>query len=307
MGIRIIDENCTGCGLCVKACPFGSMVIQDKLAVIDDSCTLCGSCPDSCKFDAIEFSRPGQTDEDLSDYKGVWVFVEMKGDGIRKVGFELVSKAREIADELDEHVGAVMMGDGLKEQSQMLGAYGADRVYLLEDPQLKEYNTQSYSGLLSGLISRYKPSIVLYPATHIGRDLAPRVAATLGVGLTADCTGLSIHEGLLLQSRPAFGGNIMADIVSPNARPQMATVRPNVMKAVEVAEVGTPEVIDVPSKVDPKGLKVKILETISTMEVGSRSLEEVDIIVSGGRGMGSAENYGILEELADLLGGAVGV
>ncbi len=307
MSIRIIEENCTGCTLCEKVCPFGAIRIIDRIAVIGDECTLCGSCPDACKFDAIEFIRPQQKEIDLGEFKGVWVFMEIKNNSLRKVGFELASKAREIADELAESVTAIVIGDDLKDECPALGPYGVDRVFLIQDPALAEYNTQSFSGIISGLISKHKPSIVLYPATHIGRDLAPRVAATLGVGLTADCTGLSIHEGMLLQSRPAFGGNIMADIVSPNVRPQMSTVRPNVMKSRIVDENKIPEIIEIPAKIDPRGLRIKILEAVKTTQSGMKSLEEVDIIVSGGRGVGSPENFKLLEELAELLGGAVGV
>jgi electron transfer flavoprotein alpha subunit len=140
----------------------------------------------------------------------------------------------------------------------------------------------------------------------LGRDLAPRVAATLEVGLTADCTGLSIKDGLLLQSRPAFGGNIMADIISPNARPQMATVRPNVMKIRSPDSTRKAEIISIPVNIDPKGMRVKIKEVVKTTKSGTKSLDEADIIISGGRGMGSAENFKILEDLAETINGVVG-
>lgn len=307
MGIEILLEKCTGCGACVKACPFDAIVIKDKKADIGPSCTLCGACVDSCKFEAIELKRPEQTTEDISGYKGVWTFVELRGDNIRKVSLELVSKSREIADELGESVSAVLFGgEGVKNHCDELAASGADTIYLAEHENLKEYYTQTYSAVLTGLISSYKPGIVLFPATHMGRDLAPRVAATLGLGLTADCTGLAIEDGLLLQSRPAFGGNIMADIICPNARPQMATVRPNVMKAHEPDHSRKAEVINVPVEINIKDLDVLIKEVISTVKTGVKSLEEVDIIVSGGRGMGSSENFSVLEELAETLGGGVG-
>jgi electron transfer flavoprotein alpha subunit len=208
---------------------------------------------------------------------------------------------------LGENVGAVLFGgEGVKSHCDVLAAHGADAVYLAEHDNLKDYYTQTYSAILAGLILNYKPGIVLFPATHLGRDLAPRIAAILGLGLTADCTGLSIKDGLLLQSRPAFGGNIMADIICPNARPQMATVRPNVMKAHEPDRSRKAEVITLPVDVNLKGLDVLIKEVISTVKTGVKSLEEVDIIVSGGRGMGSSENFSVLEELADTLGGGVG-
>ncbi len=306
MTIKIILEKCTGCGLCVKACPFGAIIVKDKKAEIGPNCTLCGACVDSCKFEAIELKRPEQRAEDLSEYKGVWTFVELHGEGIKKVSLELASKARELADTLGENVGAVLLGDKAREHCNELAAYGADVIYLAEDDKLREYHTQTYSMILTGLILKYRPSIVLFPATHVGRDLAPRVAATVGLGLTADCTGLSIKDGLLLQSRPAFGGNIMADIICPNVRPQMATVRPNVMKTHEPDYSRKAEIITVPVEIKAKDMRVVIKDIVRTVETGAKSLEEVDIIVSGGRGMGSAEDFRILDELADTLGGAVG-
>lgn len=306
MGISIIIEKCTGCGLCLGACPFGAIIVKDKKAEIDLKCTLCGACVDTCKFEAIELKRPEQTAEDISEYKGVWTFVELRGKEIKKVSFELISKSHEIADTLGENVGAVLLGADVKKHCDELASYGVDVVHLAEHENLKEYSTESYSAIVTGLVTKYKPSVVLYPATHIGRDLAPRVAATLGVGLTADCTGLSIKDGLLLQSRPAFGGNIMADIICPNVRPQMATVRPNVMKTGEPDTSRKAEIIEVPTNINTKNLRVVIKDMVSTITTGAKNLEESDIIVSGGRGMGSSENFKVIEKLADTLGGAVG-
>jgi len=306
VGIDVVLDKCTGCGLCVKACPFAAVVVKDKKAEIDARCTLCGACADACKFEAIIIQRPEQTTEDLSGYKGVWTFVELHGEGIRKVSLELLGKSSDIADELGEKVGAVLLGRDTARHCDGLAAHGADVIYLAEHENLEDYYTQTYSAILCGLISNHRPSIVLFPATHLGRDLAPRVAATLGLGLTADCTGLSITEGMLLQSRPAFGGNIMADIICPGARPQMATVRPNVMKAREPDTGRKAEIVTVPVDIDLKGLDVVIKDVVSTVTKGVKSLEEVDLIVSGGRGMGNSENFAILEELADILGGGVG-
>jgi len=230
VGIEIILDKCTGCGLCLKACPFAAIKIKNKKAEIEANCTLCGSCVEVCKFDAIIIERPKLSDKDLSEYKDVWIFVELREQDIKKVSLELASKAREIADTLKQRVGAVILGEKVKHLCDNLATYGVDVAYIAENDNLVEYNTSNYTAILTGLILKYKPNIMLFPATHLGRDLAPRVAATLKVGLTADCTGLSIKDGLLLQTRPAFGGNIMADIISPSARPQMATIRPNVMK-----------------------------------------------------------------------------
>jgi electron transfer flavoprotein alpha subunit len=306
LGIEIVLEKCTGCALCIKACPFAAIKIKDKKAEIEANCTLCGSCVDVCKFDAILIERPKLSNKDLSEYKDVWIFVELKEKEIKKVGFELASKAREIADTLGERVGAVILGEKAKHLCDEIAAYGVDIIYIAENENLKDYNTNNYSGILSGLILKYKPNIMLFPATHIGRDLAPRVAATLEVGLTADCTGLSINDGLLLQSRPAFGGNIMADIISPTTRPQMATTRPNVMKIKKPDHSRKAEIVSIAVNIDPKALRLVIKEIVKTTKSGTKSLDEADIIISGGRGIGSSENFKILEDLAITINGVVG-
>jgi len=306
VGIEIILDKCTGCGLCVKACSFAAIKIKNKKAEIEANCTLCGSCVEVCKFDAITLERPKPSDKDLSEYKDVWIFVELREQEIKKVNLELASKAREIADTLGERVGAVILGGKVKRLCDDIAAYGVDVIYIAENDNLSEYNTSNYAGILTGLILKYKPNIVLFPATHLGRDLAPRVAAALEVGLTADCTGLSIKDGLLLQSRPAFGGNIMADIISPSARPQMATIRPNVMKIRSPDSIRKAEIISIPVDIYPKAMRVIIKEIIKTTKSGTKSLDEADIIISGGRGMGSAEKFKILEDLAETVNGVVG-
>ena len=306
MGIEVVLDKCTGCALCVKACPFAAIKIKDKKAVIEANCTLCGSCVEICKFDAIIIERPKLSDKDLSKYKDVWIFVELRNKDIKKVSLELASKAREIADTLKQRVGAVILGGKVRHFCDGIAAYGVDVTYIAENENLVEYNTSNYAGILTGLIMKYKPNIVLFPATHMGRDLAPRVAATLEVGLTADCTGLSIKDGLLLQSRPAFGGNIMADIISPRARPQMATIRPNVMKIQNPDSSRKAEIISIPVDIDAKAMKITIKEIIKTTKSGTKSLDEADIIISGGRGMGSPENFRILEDLAETINGVIG-
>ncbi len=280
---------------------------MDKIAVIGDECTLCGACVDQCNVGAITIQRKKFEDVDLSQYQDVWIVAEIKDDKVRNVSFELLGKAIELADELKQKVCVLLLGDNIKRFSVDFSNRGADKIYIVEHEALKDYYTETYSSVVTGIILKYNPNIVLYPATINGRDLAPRVAATLELGLTADCTGLSIKDGLLLQTRPAFGGNIMADIICPTSRPQMATVRPHVMEMATVEANDNLEVIEVPVKIDLQSLRIKTKEIISasTEETGI-PVCEADIIVSGGRGVGCKENFECITALANVLKGAVG-
>jgi electron transfer flavoprotein alpha subunit len=256
---------------------------------------------------AITIQRKKIEDVDLSKYQDVWIVAEIKDGNIRNVSFELLGKARELAEELSQKSCVLLLGDDVKRFSEEFTKRGADKIYVVEHEALKDYYTGTYSSVITGIISRFNPNIVLYPATINGRDLAPRVAANLQLGLTADCTGLSIRDGLLLQTRPAFGGNIMADIICPATRPQMATVRPNVMEMAPIQGDNNAEIIEVPVKVDLQGLRVKTKEVISgTAAECGIPVCEADTIVSGGRGVGSKENFKLIEDLASVLNAAVG-
>ena len=217
-----------------------------------------------------------------------------------------MGEGRKLADELGEELCAVLLTDKDHGYAGELGAYGADKVYMVEHDELFEYNTDIFSTVIVSLVTRHKPSIMLYGATIQGRDLAPRVASTLYVGLTADCTALAIKDGLLLQSRPAFGGNIMADILAPTSRPQMSTVRPNVMKLAEPVHGRTPLVVRESAKLDKSLRRVKVLERKIAHDAGAVKIENSNIIVSGGRGMKTKDKFRQLEELSKLLGGVVG-
>ncbi len=306
--IKVINDKCTGCTLCIKACPFGAIVVEEKLAVIDlTKCTLCGACAEECKFEAIEVQEKEKKVVDLSAYKDVWVFAEQKKGKIQSISFELLGKGRELADKLGVDLCAVFLGDKIKEEANELIARGADKVYLVESPKLGIYQDDPYTDVLSCLIGKHKPEVVLCGATTIGRSLISRVAVTLRVGLTADCTGLDIDpkEKILLQTRPAFGGNIMATIISPDHRPQMATVRHKVMQEAEPDPARKGEIIEETFTDDVYASRSKILDVVEEIEE-TINLAEADIIVSGGRGVGSKENFSIVKELALSLNGAVG-
>jgi len=306
--INVDLEKCTGCGICEDVCPVDAAVVTDGVPSIDmGSCTLCGVCVSACPVNAINIKRKAKT-EDTSGYRDVWVFSEVIGGDLKPVSLELLGRGRELADELGQKLCAVLIGSGIEEFVDKLGAYGAEVVYKVDDPIYENYSTDAYTSAISQLITEFKPNVFLYGATHVGRDLAPSVASNLGLGLTADCTGLAIEEkdNLLLQTRPAFGGNVMADIICPNTRPQMATVRPNVMETATPDESREFEVVERKISLPARAVRTEILETISGREEKQVGVEEADCIISGGRGLGSEKNFGIIEELAETLSGVVG-
>ena len=251
----------------------------------------------------------------LEQYKGVFVFAQQVDNEISNIAFELLGKAKDLAKDLDTDVTAVLVGSGIKGLADQLAEYGADKVIVVDDPELKEYRTEPYAHALSSVINEYKPDIVLVGATAIGRDLAPRVSARVATGLTADCTVLEIgnfpinptpnqKSGQLLMTRPAFGGNTIATIACPDNRPQMATVRAGVMQKIAPIKGAKAEVIEFNPGFTPNNKYVEILNIVKEVK-DVVDIAEAKILVSGGRGVGSAENFKLLEELAEVLGGTV--
>lgn len=255
----------------------------------------------------------------LEEYKGVFVFAEQVDNQISSIAFELLGKAKELAGKLDTQVTAVLVGNEVKALADQLAEYGADRVIVVDDPELKEYRTEPYAHALSSVINEYKPDIMLVGATAIGRDLGPRVSARVKTGLTADCTVLEIGDfpinaipgkeneqkhNQLLMTRPAFGGNTIATIACPNNRPQMATVRAGVMQKIEPVKGAKAEVIEYNPGFVPNDKYVEIMEIVKEVS-DVVDIMDAKILVSGGRGVGSAENFKLLDDLAEALGGTV--
>jgi len=305
-----ITEKCVFCGACVKVCPFGAITqVERKTTPIIDlmKCTLCGSCVAACKFDSIWIKEQAKKAINLDDFKDVWVFAEQHDGEIQSITFELLGEGRKLADSLGMKLCAILLGSKVEARSAELIARGADKVYLVDNPALEHFQDESYANVIIDLVNRHKPNVILCGASTIGRSLVSRVAVRVNAGLTADCTALAIDPKTknLLQTRPAFGGNIMATIETPHARPQMATVRHKVMKEAEVnsarkGEVSLETIAEVLFQAKARRLKF-VPEVETTMNIA-----EANIIVSGGRGLQTSENFQLLRELADVIGGGVG-
>lgn len=310
MRITVTADKCTGCEACIESCPYTSIVMKEGKAFITEYCQLCRVCLGVCPEGAIkevfeEGESPAGEKSVAGDYSGVWVFAEQRGGRVTSVAYELLGAGRRLADERGSRLSAVLFGASDEEARELI-RWGADLVYVCNDPIFASFNDEPYSQLLSLLVREHRPEIVLAGATPVGRSFFPRVAARLWTGLTADCTSLEIDRetGNLLQIRPAFGGNIMATILSPDNRPQMATVRPRVMKRGCYDEHRQGEIIHV----DAAGLssRTRVIETVREVSEISVNLQEADIIVSGGRGLGDSRGFRMLGELAEVLGGALG-
>ena len=304
----IIDrKKCTVCGVCSDACPMSAISLGENQIEISDDCSLCGICVDTCEFGAISLPEVGKGPaEDLLGYRGVWVYAEWREGKVHKVSHELLSVGRVLADKRGVELGAVLLGSDIDDQTALeLSSYGAEVIYVVDRPELAHFTDERYSKCIVELVRRNRPEILLAGATSMGRSFIPRVAASLRTGLTADCTELDINdEGLLLQTRPAFGGNIMATIICPNRRPQRATVRPKVMKPLKrPAHKARIERMELPGQCFEA--RVEVLEVIAEQDQTAK-LTEADVIISGGRGLRNGENFKLIDGLATLFGGAVG-
>ena len=305
-GLIIDREKCIGCGRCVRLCAAGALRVENKKAVVDSAkCAMCSMCIDGCKFGAISMEKDAG-ENDLTAYHGVFVYGELGEEGPLSVVYELLGKGRELADARNTKLTAVLVGCDTERYGQQLIAAGADEVILCDDPVYKDGFEEPAAKAIVSLIRREKPEILLFGATMFGRSLAPRVAANLRTGLTADCTVLEIdgETGLLRQTRPAFGGNLMATIVCANTRPQMATVRPGIMQALEpdASRKGT---IRRDTAAAPAFAGMELLEAVKTAK--AQSIKDAKIIVDAGRGVGSSKNLKLVKHLAELLGGELGV
>jgi electron transfer flavoprotein alpha subunit len=332
---RLISGKCIACGArCESSCPVDGIVMNaaGEPEVVLDKCIGCLKCVKACPGSALEIfhteeeleilaALAGQQDaaEDEIDpeekarrelvaaYRGVWVFIEQTEGEAARVSWELLGKGAELAKKLGVELSAVVLGDNVAHLCNEAFSYGADKAYLMDQPVLRHYRTYPYLDALCYLIDRYKPEVILMGATGMGRDLAGAVATRVKTGLTADCTGLDIDDKRnLMQTRPAFGGNIMATIMCDKFRPQMATVRSHVMPMPERLSGKSGEIVPVSLPMKEGDIFTKVLQVIRDSKAGEVDIAGAEFIVSGGRGMMAKENFAILKELADELGGVVG-
>lgn len=301
MAICVDREKCIGCESCIAVCPVGALNMVDGKANIDqDTCIACGACIGECPVEAIEREEIVREVKN-KEGKDLWVNVELEDGEPVGVVYELLGVGAELAAKADQKCCAVLICKEAGSLPQKLFAAGADIVYVVSGPEYAEYNTDIYTNAFCELVETYKPNAVLCGATVDGRDLAPRIAARLGTGLCADCTALDINGELVEWTRPALGGNILATIICDEHRPQMGTVRPKVFKATKDVDASrSGEIVNYTVK-NAVTSKVELVRKEILGASGAIKIEDAEIICSGGRGLGSCDNFKMLEELAALF------
>jgi electron transfer flavoprotein alpha subunit len=304
--LKIIKEKCNNCGICAQSCVFGYIDMENGFPVVSETCTMCGVCAGKCPVQAIVLTEEKSLQiQDLAEYAGFWVVTQFDETGkLNKASLELLSKSRELADKKGCKVEALVLREELNEEIvTVIAETGCDGILHYQNRNLDRYDTHAYTVVISNAIQEKKPEVVLFAATEIGRDLAPRIACRIKTGLTADCTGLDIDDkGNLVQIRPTYGGNIMATIVTPYHRPQMATIRPNVMQLIKHASRNIiKETISVQFEGGVEKLCSQIMNEMSFMDVS-----ESGLIITGGYGLRNAANFQWIYKVASKLNAAAG-